>query len=56
MTKSEFIGFRATPTERKAVERMSRAYAVPISEVIRRLLMAAAQERGLVEGRHEQAQ
>ena len=41
MTKSEFVGFRATPEEREKIERMARASSITTSEVIRRLVAIA---------------
>lgn len=41
MTKSEFVGFRATPAEREKLERMARAASLTTSEVIRRLVASA---------------
>jgi hypothetical protein len=41
MTKSEFVGFRATPAEREKIERIAKAASLTTSEVIRRLVASA---------------
>lgn len=41
MTKSEFVGFRATPEEREKIERIAKAASLTTSEVIRRLVASA---------------
>jgi hypothetical protein len=54
MIKSEFLGFRATPVERAAVERLRVACDLPsLSEAIRRAVTNA--ERDLPEPRQRAA-
>jgi peptide methionine sulfoxide reductase MsrB len=45
MIKTEFLGFRATPTERAAIERLRAACGLPsLSEAIRRAVVNAERD------------